>query len=191
MSRFLEDQTPKVGHRLECAATGQFGKEPGPCNCGGVEPIKSPAGIKLDAGKPRFDLVPGLGLEELARLYAFGEAKYKDIGGLRNWEKGLGYGRCFAAMMRHAWSWFRGEDFDRESGMHHMAAVAFYAFGIMHFHFSGQRADAAGVALDDRPKGHAPRPDETRPQAIPPTKYEWTETGVTIGAEPPEPDPQP
>lgn len=85
------------------------------------------AGRKFDAGKARFDLIPPRPLEEVARLYGLGAAKYGD----RNWELGIGFGRLFAAMMRHAWAWWRGEQHDPEDGQHHLAAVAWAALCLM------------------------------------------------------------
>ena len=67
-------------------------------------------GSKNDFGKERFDLIPPQPLFELANLYAIGARKYED----RNWEKGLKWGRVFAAMMRHAWKFWGGEFYDRE-----------------------------------------------------------------------------
>ena len=86
-------------------------------------------GVKYDACKTRYDLIPAYPLEQLARLYTFGATKYAD----NNWRKGLRWGRCFAAMMRHAWLWWGGEDCDKETGLSHMAAVAFCAFSLMEF----------------------------------------------------------
>ena len=86
-------------------------------------------GVKHDQGKPRYDLLPSYPLNELAKLYTFGAQKYED----NNWRKGLRWGRCFAALMRHAWAWWGGEDCDQETGLHHMTAVAFCAFSLIEF----------------------------------------------------------
>lgn len=85
------------------------------------------AGQKFDGGKARYDLIPARPLHELAELYAMGAAKY----GVRNWEKGLEFGRVFAALMRHAWAWWRGERTDPEDGQHHLASVAWCALALM------------------------------------------------------------
>ena len=86
-------------------------------------------GKKDDSGKLRFDLLPALALEDLARIYTYGAEKYAD----RNWEKGIKWSRVFAAMMRHAWAFWRGETFDPESKMHHMAHVAWGAFTLLEY----------------------------------------------------------
>ena len=118
-------------------------------------------GHKDDAGLARYDLIPPEALEALALLYARGAVKYAD----RNWEKGMTWGRPFAALMRHAWKWWRarllGQDgTDPETGLSHMTAVAWNAFALMTF-------EARGVGTDDRPGlPHAPQGPQGR-QAAP------------------------
>lgn len=73
-------------------------------------------GRKDDADKPRYDLIPPEALDGLARVLSYGAAKYAP----RNWEKGMGWGRVFAALMRHMWAWWRGEKADPETGMSHL-----------------------------------------------------------------------
>lgn len=99
------------------------------------------AGTKADAGKHRYDLIPARPLDELARVYTIGASKYAE----RNWEGGLAWGRVFAAMMRHAWAWWRGERHDPEDGQHHLASVVWCAFALMEF----EQTHPDG---DDRPK---------------------------------------
>lgn len=86
-------------------------------------------GVKYDTDKARYDLIPADALEALANHYRYGAKKYED----RNWEKGIKYSRIFAAMMRHAWAFWRGEEIDEESGAHHMVAVAWCAFALFHY----------------------------------------------------------
>ncbi len=87
-------------------------------------------GTKLE----RFDLIPVEPLEELARLYGWGALKYSEY----NWQKGYDWKYSFAAMMRHAWAFWRGEDKDPESGLCHLAHVAWHCFTMMWFtkHYS-------------------------------------------------------
>lgn len=77
-----------------------------------------------DDGKPRFDLIPPQALERVAMLYARGAKIYGD----RNWEKGIPTSRCYASMLRHAFSYGRGEE-DED----HLAAVVWNALAIMQF----------------------------------------------------------
>lgn len=103
-------------------------------------PLVYEGGRKDDNGKARYDLIPPKPLEELAMLYAQGAAKYGD----RNWEKGLRFGRVFAALMRHAWSWWRGERNCPIDGQHHLASVVWCAFALM-------QLEQTHPELDDRP----------------------------------------
>jgi hypothetical protein len=84
-------------------------------------------GIKHDFGKLRFDLFPMMPLLKLAKLFTIGKEKY----GTRNWEKGMKFGRLFAAMMRHAIKWWAGEICDPVDGQHHLAAVMWNAMVLM------------------------------------------------------------
>lgn len=102
----------------------------------------SQEGRKDDADKLRFDLIPVRPYEALAWVFTIGAKKYAD----RNWEKGLRWGRVFAAMMRHAWAWWGGEKFDPKDGQHHLAAVAWGALVLMEF-------ETTHPELDDRVKG--------------------------------------
>ncbi len=84
---------------------------------------------KDDSGKERFDLIPAMPLIELARVYTYGAAKYDD----RNWEKGLFWGRVFAAAQRHLWRFWSGEDADAESGLSHLAHAAWCCLALMEY----------------------------------------------------------
>ena len=77
--------------------------------------MNSDKGIKYDEGKLRIDLIPPEIIRVLATVFAHGADKY----GERNWEKGMRYGRLWAAAQRHLWSWWNGEDID-ESGYSHL-----------------------------------------------------------------------
>lgn len=85
--------------------------------------------VKYDQGKERFDLIPHGPLFEVARVYTMGAAKYGDY----NWANGFAYSRIFAAMMRHAWKFWRGEQRDQEDGQPHLASVIWCAMTLMHF----------------------------------------------------------
>lgn len=98
------------------------------------------AGLRYDQAKPRFDLLPPEAQFALAQLYTIGAEKYPE----RNWEKGMRWGRCFAAMLRHTWKWWGGEDLDPETGLHHMIHVAWNAITLYTY---TERA----IGEDDRP----------------------------------------
>ena len=81
---------------------------------GSVNPDGS--GVKADDEKPRVDLFPMEALMGPSEVFTFGAKKY----GERNWEKGMNWGRPFAALMRHMWAWWSGEKRDPETGMPHL-----------------------------------------------------------------------
>ena len=105
-------------------------------------------GVKL----ARFDLIPSRPLELLAEHYGKGSFKHGD----RNWERGYNWGYSFGALMRHAWAFWRGEDYDnhesdcpkdcvKHTESHHMVAVAWHAFALLEF-------SRTCPQLDDRSK---------------------------------------
>ena len=104
---------------------------------------KAEGGRKDDGGKPRMDLIPAGPLFELAKVYTIGSAKYGDY----NWHKGMKFGRVFAAMMRHAWKWWRGEEFDPD-GQHHLDSVAWCAFTLRYYMLHNKKYQQ----FDDRQK---------------------------------------
>lgn len=77
-------------------------------------------GTKADDGKLPYDLIAPELLESLAKVLQFGAKKYAP----RNWEKGMSWGRVFAALMRHMWAWWRKEDKDPETGFSHLEHAA-------------------------------------------------------------------
>ncbi len=102
--------------------------------------LKSETALRYDAGKLRYDLIPADSLEQLAKVYTAGAAKYAE----RNWEKGMSWSRCFGSLMRHAWAFWRGEAIDVETGCHHMAMAAWNCLALCSYHLR-----KAGT--DDRP----------------------------------------
>lgn len=91
-------------------------------------------GIKHDYGKPRYDLIPPIPLETIARVLTFGAEKYSDD----NWRKpGLTYRRYFSAAMRHLWAWWRKEDTDPETGLNHLAHAACCILFLMQYQEEG------------------------------------------------------
>lgn len=103
--------------------------------------------VKHDTEKPRYDLIPPEFLEATATILTYGAQKYAD----RNWERGMAWGRVFAALMRHLWAWWRGENVDPETGKSHLwHAACGVAFLIAY--------EARGVGVDDRAKNS---PQET------------------------------
>ena len=120
------------GHLLECP---EFVPPPE------IQVVDPKTGARKGSKLARFDLLPAEALEALAEHYGRGARKYAD----RNWEAGYAWGLSFAALMRHAWAWWRGEDTDAETGSSHLIAVAWHALALYTF-----QKRAKGT--DDRPR---------------------------------------
>lgn len=117
----------------------------------GLAALRQHEGRKDDQGKPRWDLLPPDGLEEIVKVLTFGANKYND----RNWEHGMKWGRCFRALMSHSWAWWRGEDKDPETGLSHMAHAGCCLLFLLSY-------ELRNAGTDDRPKEfHNVRPDTT------------------------------
>ena len=101
------------------------------------EPVE---GLKFDADKPRYDLIPPEIEEAIAKVLTYGVTKY----GERNWELGMKWGRPYAALRRHMAAWWSGEDNDPETGMSHLAHAACCLTFLTAF-------EARGIGTDDRP----------------------------------------
>jgi hypothetical protein len=83
-----------------------------------VEQVIEPAGRKDDSEKLRWDLLPVSELEDIIGVLSYGAKKYGDD----NWKSvTTPRRRYFAAACRHVFAWWRGETFDPESGLHHLA----------------------------------------------------------------------
>lgn len=70
----------------------------------------------------RFDLIPPEALTALAEHFGRGAEKYED----RNWERGYAWSLSFAAMMRHLWAFWGGEDIDPETGTPHIVCAMWH-----------------------------------------------------------------
>jgi hypothetical protein len=97
-------------------------------------------GKKFDTGKARYDLIPPEIEEAIAKVLTFGAEKY----GERNWEKGMKWGRPYAALRRHMAAWWSGETNDPETGMSHLWHAACCIAFLTAF-------EARKVGTDDRP----------------------------------------
>ncbi|QBP33335.1 hypothetical protein SEA_BRUTONGASTER_120 [Gordonia phage BrutonGaster] len=110
-------------------------------------------GGKKEKKLARYDLIPAGPLLELAELYGRGASKYAD----RNWELGYDWSLSFAAMNRHAWQFWDGENYDPETGAAHLASVAWHALALLQFM---QQTEKYG-RFDDRPSTEAIAQDDT------------------------------
>ncbi len=74
-------------------------------------------GTKHDDGKNRLELIPVEFIEQVGLAFSFGAKKYDD----NNWRNGFKWTRVIAALLRHTYSWSKGQDKDPESGLSHLA----------------------------------------------------------------------
>jgi hypothetical protein len=75
-------------------------------------------GLKHDYDKPRYDLLPPVAVEEMAKVLTFGAKKYKP----NSWQHVEGgLDRYRAALLRHIFAIQSGEIIDKESGLPHAA----------------------------------------------------------------------
>ena len=75
------------------------------------------SGARYNDNKPDYSLIPLATLEDEARVWMYGKAKYAAW----NWAKGMPWSVPFACLMRHMAAWQRGEECDPESGLPHLA----------------------------------------------------------------------
>ena len=111
------------------------------------EPVRAEnlaSGYKADEKKQRMDLIPPDVMLDLGALYAMGSQKYAD----RNWEKGMKWGRVYAALLRHLFKWWNGEENDPD-GQHHLDSVIWSAIALKHYVNQKERY----AAYDYRSKG--------------------------------------
>lgn len=79
--------------------------------------------MKYDDEKPPIALVPPNFIEEVARVFGMGAKKY----GQWNWRRDAritSHSRTYSSIQRHLNAYWGGEDFDSESGIHHLAHAA-------------------------------------------------------------------
>jgi hypothetical protein len=85
------------------------------------------SGLRYDADKVRYDLIPIEWEHALALVLTAGAKKYAD----RNWEKGMKWSKVLGPLRRHVKAWLMGQSYDQETGCHHLAMVAWNALALM------------------------------------------------------------
>lgn len=79
--------------------------------------------------KLRWDLLPLDLIEDVVRVYTAGAEKY----GENRWQNlPDGYNRYKAAMLRHLVEFEKGNEFDKETGCRHLAAVVWNALAMLY-----------------------------------------------------------
>jgi hypothetical protein len=88
---------------------------------------------------------PAEALALLGEVYGFGAEKYER----HNFRKGYAWSLSYDAMLRHIMASLRGEDYDAESGLPHMAHAAWHALTLTQF-LKDKEAGRHPAELDDR-----------------------------------------
>jgi hypothetical protein len=97
-------------------------------------------GRKDDSEKDPWDLMPWDALREITKVLAFGSRKY----GPRNWEKGMAYGRLYAATLRHMTDWWERVPGDKDTGLSHLAHAGCCVLFLLAY-------ELRGIGTDNRP----------------------------------------
>ena len=98
-------------------------------------------GIKFDSEKNRYDLIPPYALDEVARVLTYGANKYSP----GNWRHvDNAESRYYAASQRHLWAFARGEEFDPESGISHIAHAITSLFFLYDLKYANHTRNAEG-----------------------------------------------
>lgn len=96
-----------------------------------ISPKQEGEALKYDNNKTDWAILPLGAVEEIIKVMKFGEVKYAR-GNFAS-STGLSYTRLLNALVRHTFSFMRGEDLDPESGLHHMAHAGCCVLFILHY----------------------------------------------------------
>lgn len=73
-------------------------------------------GLKADIGKDQWNLLPIVPIEQVIKVLTYGANKYAP----ENW-RNVESERDVATLFRHIVAWHKGEKFDKETNLHHLA----------------------------------------------------------------------
>ncbi|WP_159599731.1 dATP/dGTP diphosphohydrolase domain-containing protein [Agromyces humi] len=132
----------------------------------------SSTGASKGVKKQAFDRIPPRALNELAKLYGRGAAKYAP----NNFRLGYETPKSFAAGQRHGVLFWAGEDYDTETGCHHISSTVWHFFTIMesnqtHPAFDRRPYDAPTRALNAAPLHTSKVLSRAQPPKNIPTPY--------------------
>ena len=94
-----------------------------------LSPSNKEEALRYNKGKLRYDLLEPYAIEQLTKVFTMGANKYAE----HNWLKGMKWTSMIASLKRHLAAFERGEDFDPESGLLHMAHCAWNAMGLISY----------------------------------------------------------
>lgn len=97
---------------------------------GNLDSSERGSGARRNKGKISLSLVPLHLLAGCARVLMSGIVKYNAW----NWSKGMKWSACFDCTLRHLFKWwYLGEDYDEETGEHHLDHVFCNLFFLRHY----------------------------------------------------------
>ena len=111
------------------------------------ELAKGDVGARMDHGKARIHLVPAAFIHALAVLCGMGADKYSPW----NWADGMDYSRVSDCLDRHILKWKAGEDYDPDTGSHHMICAAWNAMALFCYHIWSKGNDDRYKPTESRP----------------------------------------
>lgn len=107
-------------------------------NVGDLNSKEKGSGARKSKGKVAFSLVPLHLLAGCARVLMYGRTKYAPW----NWAKGMVWSECLNCTLRHLFRWwFLGEDYDDETGEHHLDHVLCNVLFLKHYTLSYKEGD--------------------------------------------------
>ena len=115
----------------------------------------SDKGAKHDTGKLKMELLPPGPIMDIAEVMTFGAQKYDD----RNWEKGISDQRLYGALQRHLHKYWRGEVYDPEFGLTHLAHAACCIVFLMELHGGEVPSHLKGKIKTELPDVHERAPE--------------------------------
>lgn len=98
---------------------------------------KDGGGMRFNAGKTRYGLIPESWTRALAEVMTRGAVKYAP----NNWKRGMDPAFMLDSLQRHLAAYRRGEKYDPESGNHHLAHAAWNALALMTYDLEGMVGD--------------------------------------------------
>lgn len=95
-----------------------------------MQEIIKEEGLRFNQGKLRYDLLEPFAIEQLVKIFTMGSQKYAP----RNWEKGMSWTSVLASLKRHIAEFEKGDDYDKESELLHMAHAAWNALALVSYY---------------------------------------------------------
>ena len=103
-------------------------------------------GLRYSKFKIRLDLIPALWTWALGDVLTRGAIKYRD----HNWTLGMPWHDVAGPMKRHMEKWLGGEVYDKDTGCHHLAMVAWNALALMYYQLMGLGTNDLNVTFDKK-----------------------------------------